>query len=561
MKQQNSKTTFTFKLFMISCIFLFVNCSKDSYDSIDGHTGIDKNKISFKQFKNETTLNTVEPLLQISTPAAVTGKTKTQLSKFFIDTLAIKKLVSQNQLTTYSFRIYPITKTRNPNEIYNLVYRSINGNWEKSVFYLLKKQTPSEDRKLFEKIQRIYDSKVRTNKTYKTTSLVECAIETPMNHCTNSGRCIIEGVCDNCSSCVSTVISYANCSSGESGGGNTSDPGTGGTSSSGGGTADPYVFDPNLFDNPVYDDPNYINAIKRFHIWTNLGDARQGFFASNQENMNFFNETIHYQINQNWSQESADFAQEMRIRKFDNPAIFNSITPFLIEKKINDTNLNPCSKGVFEKVKNTTNCDIAQVLAKLDANKSIYTTTIKSEVTPSGAPAQTIRQSPYNYTVYISTDYTGKTKLFIAASIFHEMVHAYFMSLFDDYYNANPANLNAYNDFAGLFHYYVTIKHPSSINSADVHHQQMAADYVDAIARALQEYQTGIPVSLGTSPDQIYSDLTWGGLNETPVFEATYPVGSLNRHRILNRYQAEQTGHPSGQGTPQKQTPLGQPCN
>ncbi len=145
--------------------------------------------------------------------------------------------------------------------------------------------------------------------------------------------------------------------------------------------------------------------------------------------------------------------------------------------------------------------------------------------------------------------------------MFHEMIHAYFMSLFDDYYNANPPNLNAYNDFSGLFHYYVTLKHPSSINSADVHYQQMATDYIDGMARALQEYQTGIAVPISTSPDQVYSDLAWGGLSDAPVFDATYPVGNLNRQRILNRYQAEQKGSNTGQGTPQEQTPLGQPCN
>jgi hypothetical protein len=37
--------------------------------------------------------------------------------------------------------------------------------------------------------------------------------------------------------------------------------------------------------------------------------------------------------------------------------------------------------------------------------------------------------------------------------------------------------------------------------------------------------------------------------------------GNLNRQRILNRYQAEQKGSNTGQGTPQEQTPLGQPCN
>jgi hypothetical protein len=145
--------------------------------------------------------------------------------------------------------------------------------------------------------------------------------------------------------------------------------------------------------------------------------------------------------------------------------------------------------------------------------------------------------------------------------MFHEMVHAYFMSLFDDFYNASPPNLNAYNDFAYLFHHYVTLKNPAALNPADAHHQQMATDYADAIARALQEYQTGIPVSIGISPDQIYSDLAWGGLSDAPVFDATYPVGNPNRQRILNRYQAEQHGYPAGQGTPNQQNPIGQPCN
>ncbi len=560
MKQQNSKTTFTLKLFMISCVFLFINCSKDSYEPIDGHSGIDKNKISFKQFKNETTQSSVEPLLQINSPTVATGKTKTQLSEFFIDTLAIKKLVSQNQLTTYSFRIYPITKVRNPNEIYNLVYRSVNGNWEKSVFYLLKKQTPSEDQKLFEKIQRIYDSKSTTNKTYKTTSLWECAIETPMKHCTNTGRCKIEGVCDNCSSCVSTVISYTNCSSGGSGGGNTSDPGTGGTFSSGGGTADPYVFDPNLFDNPVYDDPNYINAINRFHVWTNLGDARQGFFATNQENMNFFNETIQYQIDQNWSQESADFAQEMRIRKFDNPTIFNSIKPFLIEKNIDETLLDPCSKGVFQQIKNTTVCDFANLFAKLGADDSIYNTTMKTEhnsvmvngqLQEVGDPANTIRTTPgtkYNYTVYVNPDYPGKTKLFIAAFLLHEMAHAYFFSLVDDY---NMGATNSFNELPILFNAAVVNKFPIG---PDLHHEEIANSYVNAIAAALQEFQPGLP-------QQVYDDLAWSGLEKTNIFNTLYPQGSTSRERILNRKTAEQTGNSIAQGTPNQQSPMGQACN
>ena len=242
----------------------------------------------------------------------------------------------------------------------------------------------------------------------------------------------------------------------------------------------------------------------------------------------------------------------------------NKLIAEAIEDQIDDSKLDLCTKGVFTTVKNTTVFDIAQVLSKLDANGSLYNTIIKSEVAPSFEPAQTVRNSAYNYTVYISTDYTGKTKLFTAALIFHEMIHAYFLSIVDDY-KSNPNN-NQYlynlNSFPSLFQAYCDKKYPPAPGmSQNVHHLEMANYYVDAIARALQEFQTGIPVTDGTSPQQIYSDLAWGGLNGTPVFDATYPVGNPNRQRIINRATCEQNGTTIGAGTPNAQTPIGNPCN
>lgn len=258
------------------------------------------------------------------------------------------------------------------------------------------------------------------------------------------------------------------------------------------------------------------------------------------------------------------FIEEVIVKIKNDPTVYTSIIPFLIEKNINSTNLNPCAKGVFEKVKNTTNCDISQVLAKLDANGSLYNTIIKSEVAPSQQPAQTVRNSAYNYTIYISTDYTGKTKLFIAASMFHELVHTYFLSIVDDYKSNPNNNQNLYNlnSFPSLFQAYCDKKYPPALGvSQNLHHLEMANYYVDAIARALQEYQTGIPVATGSSPQQIYSDLAWGGLNGTPVFDVNYPVGNPNRQRILNRYTCEQNGTPIAAGTSNEQRPIGKPCN
>jgi hypothetical protein len=232
----------------------------------------------------------------------------------------------------------------------------------------------------------------------------------------------------------------------------------------------------------------------------------------------------------------------------------------VIEDKIKDTLLDPCPKEVLDKLKGSTVCDIAEVLDKLGAG-NIYTMNIKSEVAPSGAPAQTVWNSKNNYTTYISTDYAGKTKLFIATSMLHETVHAYFISLFDEYHNDDPPNLNAYNDFTYLFDLYVNNKYPGT-QAPSIQHQQMATDYADAIARSLQEYQTGIPVDTDVSPEQIYSDLAYGSLQDAPaVFDDLFPIGNPNRQRIINRYACEGAGFAIGQGTPNEQNPISQPCN
>ena len=40
-----------------------------------------------------------------------------------------------------------------------------------------------------------------------------------------------------------------------------------------------------------------------------------------------------------------------------------------------------------------------------------------------------------------------------------------------------------------------------------------------------------------------------------------YPLGSVERTRILNVYKAEALGHAVDQGTPNMTTPVGKPCN
>lgn len=253
------------------------------------------------------------------------------------------------------------------------------------------------------------------------------------------------------------------------------------------------------------------------------------------------------------------FCQEAINQTMNNPGVFNSINPFIIEKQIDDSQLDPCSKGVFQQIKNTTNCDFANVLSKLSAG-TIYKTTMKTEhnsimaggilteVTDPANTKRTTQDVKYDYTIYVNPDYTNKTKLYIATLLLHEVTHAYFFALLDD---LNAGITNSFYEIPILYNAFDS--HSSNFNAA-LTHEAIANSYVNAIADALKEYQPGLP-------QQVYDDMAWSGLEGTSIFNTIHPPGSSSRQRILNRKAAEQSGHPVGQGTPQEQTNYGQPCN
>lgn len=233
-----------------------------------------------------------------------------------------------------------------------------------------------------------------------------------------------------------------------------------------------------------------------------------------------------------------------------------------IENLITTLNLNSCSESALNKLKAATGVDIAAIINKFDSS-TIYNVTIRTSPTSLGTSvAQTNFTNPaipYDYTINISPDYSESTELFRAATLLHEITHAYFLSLWNDFNAGIQPGSNVYNDNATLFQLYVTHTYPSS-NSFDAHHEEMAKTYINSIASALQEFQTGIPVILAGTPNQIYTDLAWGGLKDTPIYNSTFPVGSAERQRIENRYACEQVGHPVGYGTSQQQNTIGKPC-
>jgi hypothetical protein len=292
------------------------------------HNDVNKNKISLQQFKKETKKKTIETIAKISTKKNLTTKGISTLSDFFIDTLAITKHISQNNKITYAFRIYPLNQNSEKNIIFNLIYRKKNERWVKYIFALYKKNPSQQDTKLFKKIEMIYDDESTISATGRIVSNELCSYETPIVRC--DGSCESEGYpsCDGFScatrQCIGTSVNYLPC--GGNGGSVGNNPNTdlnSGGAGGAGGTTDPYVFESNLYENPDLSNPDFFNLVKRGLVWSNLSADAQSFFASNPENMNYFNQVIQYQIDEKWSQESYVFAQEMFNYSFENN--FNGI--------------------------------------------------------------------------------------------------------------------------------------------------------------------------------------------------------------------------------------------
>lgn len=519
---------------------LLLSCEAERTATHSGIKRFNSEKVSLQQFLQETQIKKFEASIRLdSNLQNKAGGVDNEWTDFDIDTDIIKKM-EYHQKTTYSFVATP--KNTIAENYFNLIYYKNGTTWEKKIIEL--KPNPDNLIQLKSGLTENFEGQMRmvcNAKLLKSSG--DCTyIIIPTERCQGC-----KDSCDHCELCT-VSMTYIFCNSNiEFISATPSAPSgfSGGDGGGGGANDDPneIVIDPNLLNL----DLNKINLFLTNLRTTNL--SAYNYFNSHTE---IKNQVMSYLFANYLSEESTIFANQIIIKMNQNPTLYTSIKPFLIEKNIDDSQLDPCSKGVFQQVKNTTNCDFANVLAKLGANGSIYNTTMISAIAPSRKPAQTVWNSPYNYTMYISTDYTGKTKLFIAASMLHELVHAYFMSLFDDFNNGRPNNPNTYNDFAILFQKFVDKTYPGSGDVA--HHEQMATDYVNAIASALQEYQSGLP-------QQVYKDLAWGGLKDAPIFSILFPVGSSDRERIINRYDCEGLGRRIGQGTSNEQFPSGQPCN
>ncbi len=211
-----------------------------------------------------------------------------------------------------------------------------------------------------------------------------------------------------------------------------------------------------------------------------------------------------------------------------------------IEDQIDDSKLDPCLKAIMKQLKNTSNNDIAEILKKLGAN-SIYTVDmVMGTMKKPGDFAETIPISKNNYLITVTKDnYTSATNLFKATGLLHEIIHAYMLSVVDDF-SSYPTNA-PFDNFPELFKIYVN-KTNNVNNAIYAQHEDMADKYVEAIASAIEGYQaanTGIPYSLADK--QVFLDLAWFGLRGTDVYDKKFPTDGVDDKRKMARIGAEQS--------------------
>lgn len=255
----------------------------------------------------------------------------------------------------------------------------------------------------------------------------------------------------------------------------------------------------------------------------------------------------------------------VKINQDPNDAI-TSITPFLIEKDINDSELYPCSKNILNKLKNLNQNDFANIIARLGNTDSKYSLKIKS-VNPTNPlhVATTNWETangfiiPFKYIMKIRPSYESTaTTLSLTSTILHEFVHAYFLSLIDDCHQSN--NCDLLQTFPELWNYYVAHQNSGVVTDPVTQHEQIALSYVNIIAAALQEYE--ISNGITTTNPQVYNDLAWGGLIDTYAFINSPSLTQSDKDRIIARNYAEAENlsqtNPSGVVIC---TPIGTPCN
>ncbi|WP_347752955.1 hypothetical protein [Flavobacterium sp. T-16] len=229
-----------------------------------------------------------------------------------------------------------------------------------------------------------------------------------------------------------------------------------------------------------------------------------------------------------------------------------------IEDNIDDSKLDPCSKAVMDKLKLSSENDISKMINRFNPASSVFNIFLKLGVTNPNNFAETspAGNSKFDINIVLNQDYiygthfnSRPTNLSIATTLTHEIIHAYLVSIQNEFDSGCGTTICDFPSLFDAFIAYKSSKDPTILQ--DEHEELIATKYVDAIAETVQEFHTGIRVEKGMA-SEVYRDLALSGLYNTKYFTKTYPddqndVNYAARQRIIKRVHAERIGQNVGE--------------
>ncbi|WP_428232742.1 hypothetical protein [Flavobacterium sp.] len=212
---------------------------------------------------------------------------------------------------------------------------------------------------------------------------------------------------------------------------------------------------------------------------------------------------------------------------------------------------NPCSEAVDDKLEKLTQAKFAAITDKFNNPNSLYKVNISvGSLGGDTDLARTMNSGTHGtYNIVLNENYSNATSLSIATSLVHEYIHAYFNTVFDDW--ANNGNSHAYDNYPFLHEAYVN----GNGDKQEAHHNQIAASFIDIMAAAIQEFQTGIAVPEGQA-EIFYKDMAWGSMQGTSAYESNTYLSQTDRDRIGSERAAETYNEQRGANEPK-----GAPCD
>ncbi len=167
---------------------------------------------------------------------------------------------------------------------------------------------------------------------------------------------------------------------------------------------------------------------------------------------------------------------------------------------------------------------IGEILMQFFQNSTGWIWIIQEGVLPEDTNASTLTTTEGLVTTLDYNKLKNATKLSVARTVIHELMHAYITL----YFRFDQSN--AKKDYPGVVAAWGATTVP---DYNEIQHEEMEASFVGEIAVALKEYGNKIGLSLN---DTIYSDLAWGGLG----FQNSTQLSDQDKERIRLRINTEQ---------------------